>query len=109
MFHDREEELSRLEEALLEQEEEAAEEIEETKVLGDLEEFLAEEELPAIEEDFTAYSNLPSDVDLDDYSEDVYEGKKDSLSGLSIFFLVVTTLLFCFLLYIFLWYKGVLG
>lgn len=107
MFHDREEELNRLEEALLEQEDEPAENVEETKVLGSLEDFFEEEDLPPVQEDVTAYSNLPSDVDLEDFSEDVYAGKKDPLSGLSIFFLVVTTLLFCFLLYILLWYKGV--
>lgn len=108
MFHDREEELSRLEEALLEQEDETAEEIEETKVLGDLEAFLQEEDLPPAQEDFSAYANLSSDVDLEEYSQEVFKGKKDSLSGLSIFFLVVTTLLFCLLLYIYLRFKGVL-
>ena len=71
MFHDREEELNRLEEALLEQEDEPAENIEETKVLGSLEDFFEEEDLPPVQEDVTAYSNLPSDVDLEDFSEDV--------------------------------------
>lgn len=109
MFHDREEELSRLEEALLEQEDSPEEEIEEIEEIEEEFDEFEEEELPPVEEDFTAYSNLSSDVDLEDYSEEVLGGKKDPISGLAVFFLVVTTLLFCFLLYIFLWYKGVLG
>ena len=90
------------------EEDKLLEEIEETKVLGDLEAFLEEDEQPPVEEDFTAYAKLSSDVDLEEYSEEVYRGKKDPIGGLAIFFLVVTTLLFCFLLYIYLHYKGVL-
>ena len=84
MFRDREEELVRLEAALLEQEEEV-EEDEEYE-----EEEYEEEALP----DFDAYNADVVDEDLEEFSETVYQGSgKSPLGFLAVLLILVSGLL----------------
>ena len=84
MFRDREEELDRLEAALLEQEEEV-EEDEEYE-----EEEYEEEALP----DFDAYNADVVDEDLEEFSETVYQGSgKSPLGFLAVLLILVSGLL----------------
>lgn len=96
MFKDTKEELQRLEEQLLSQEPQAHTEDELDALL---EQFLNEpDEEPAAQtrtvyqnysngygderKEFRAYNTDKTDRDLDAYSDDVYEPKKESLTGL---------------------------
>ena len=84
MFRDREEELDRLEAALLEQEEEV-EEDEEYE-----EEEYEEDALP----DFDAYNADVVDEDLEEFSETVYQGSgKSPLGFLAVLLILVSGLL----------------
>ena len=84
MFRDREEELDRLEAALLEQEEEV-EEDEEYE-----EDEYEEEALP----DFDAYNADVVDEDLEEFSETVYQGSgKSPLGFLAVLLILVSGLL----------------
>ena len=86
MFRDREEELDRLEAALLEQEEED-EEYEEDE--EEYEEY-DEEALP----DFDAYNADTVDEDLEEFSETVYQGSgKSPLGFLAVLLILVSGLL----------------
>lgn len=89
MFRDKNEELKRLEDALLEQETEQVPRTEEE-----------EEEIP----DFTAYNTDFTDTDLEEFSEAVlYPPEKKSPLGFFAGFLIFLTVLFCCLVaYIFL-------
>ena len=115
MFRDAKEELARLEEALLE--EEAQEELEE--------EFLEEE--PGEDPDvyvnyandygkslrnyasgYKAYNTDTTDTDLESFSEEVYESKKEDLKGLWITALVLLIAIFGVLAWAFFRFGGVL-
>lgn len=89
MFRDKEEELRRLEEALLEDD-------------------TPEEEMPAPQQAYAAYNNDDCDVDLEEYSQEVYE-KPKSPYGLWAFLLLLMTALLCLLGYCILRYGGYLS
>ena len=114
MFRDAKEELARLEDALLE--EEAQEEPE----------FL--EEAPGEDPDvyvnyandygrnlrnfasgYKAYNTDTTDTDLDSFSKEVYESKKENLKGLWITALVLIIAIFGVLVWGFLRFGGVFG
>lgn len=95
MFRDREEELDRLEAALLESEEEEACASEEEEELPEDEEY-EEAYLP----DFDAYNNDTTDEDLEEFSEAVYEGRKRSPLGA----LAVLLVLLCAVLLALAWW-----
>lgn len=101
MFRDRDEELDRLEAALQEAEEEEAFS-EEEEYEEDCEE---ESDLP----DFDAYNSDITDDDLEEYSEEVYEGRKKSRLGLLAFLLVVLCIVLAILAWCLLKYGGYLG
>ena len=101
MFRDRDEELDRLEAALQEAEEEE-DFSEEEEYEEDCEE---ESDLP----DFDAYNSDITDDDLEEYSEEVYEGRKKSRLGLLAFLLVVLCIVLAILAWCLLKYGGYLG
>ena len=105
MFRDADEELARLEAALMESEGE-----EETP--SEEEEFFEEEEYEEEEKylpDFDAYNNDTTDEDLEQFSETVYQGHKSGPLGL----LAVVLVLLCLVLFALAWwlmkYGGFLG
>ena len=95
MFRDQKKELARLEQALLEQEE--------------TEEELAEETPAVTLPENAAYNNDLSDVDLDEFGEDVYDPPKKRSLGPMAFAFVLLTALFCFLIWFMLKNGGYLG
>ena len=101
MFRDRDEELDRLEAALQEAEEEEAFS-EEEEYEEDCEE---ESDLP----DFDAYNSDITNGDLEEYAEEVYEGRKKSRLGLLAFLLVVLCIVLAILAWCLLKYGGYLG
>ena len=106
MFRDRNEELDRLESALLEQDEPAEEEEffeEEEDTLYD-EEFDDCEEImdqpTAVIPNVRAYTNSHTDVELDQFSRQVEKGKKKGGFGIIAFLMVLLTGAFCVLAYL---------
>jgi len=116
MFRDTKKELARLEDALL------AEEVQEESE----EEFLEEEpgEDPRVYVNYAndygrnlrnyasgykAYNTDTTDTDLESFSEEVYESKKENLRGLWITALVLLIAIFGVLAWAFLRFGGVLG
>ena len=108
MFRDQEEELNRLENALLEQEEEPLEEAPEEEDFDveidtefgeeyeeEYEEDYEEEEDWEEDTSYRAYTNHHSDVDLEDYSEEVYEARPDRTLRILIWLFIVLTGLVC--------------
>ena len=91
MFRDKQEELSRLEDALLQAEQEP--EIEEVP--------------PAPVEPVRAYSNVPCDVDLEEYEEAVQ--RQGPSLGLLTFFIAILTVAFCLVAWVVLKQRGYLG
>ena len=105
MFRDRDEELDRLEAALQEAEEEE-DFSEEEEYEEDCEEDCEEEfDLP----DFDAYNSDITNGDLEEYAEEVYEGRKKSRLGLLAFLLVVLCIVLAILAWCLLKYGGYLG
>ena len=96
MFRDAKEELDRLESELLSQEDleatkrlpEIPAEEEEAFDYDELLDILTddddEEEAPEPVSRYNAYNNDTAEVELEDYSQSVYRGKKDNLMGLMI-------------------------
>lgn len=103
MFRDRDEELDRLEAALQEAEEE--EDFSEDEEYEEEYEEEEESNLP----DFDAYNSDITDDDLEEYSEEVYEGRKKSRLGLLAFLLVVLCMVLSVLAWCLLKYGGYLG
>lgn len=124
MFRDAKDELRRLEAELLAEEQREAVEAEEAYADALLEEFLNEEDEEEIlfdEEpvyrdhpgsmyrnysnnygrDFDSYNTDKADEDLDDYSEEVYSGGKDSVKGLLITAMCLLIGIFGVLLYLY--------
>ena len=118
MFRDREEELDRLEAALMDEDEEEStdEVILEDIVITpkaptyaqDLFQITEDEEDEPLP-DFDAYNSDITDEDLEEYSETVYDGtQQKSLGLLAIFLLVLAGILFV-LAWMLLKYGGFLG
>ena len=124
MFRDAKDELRRLEAELLAEEQREAAEAAEAYADALLEEFLNEEDAEEVlfeEEpiyrdhpggvyrnfsnnygrDIPAYNSDDTDADLEDYSEEVYEGEKDSVKGLLITAMCLLMGIFGVLLYLY--------
>lgn len=98
MFRDQKKELDRLEKALLEQTE-PEEEFEEDP------EEISEEEIP----EYTIYNNDATDVDPEEFSEEIDDPpKKRSMGLLAVAFFLMTGA-FCFLIWFILKSGGFLG
>ena len=121
MFRDKDQELERLTQALLEEDDdEDLEEYEDPEECEDLEDFEEEEEYldesdseeeDWIEElyptprDYRAYNTDITDTDLDTYSEEVHSGKR-GISGLAFLVWLLTMGVAVAVLYLFLRYGG---
>lgn len=103
MFKDTEEELERLESALLEQEEPTSEE---PPVAPEA--FADDDTAPDCVTDFEAYNNDAIDEDLDAYSEQVYEGKQEKNVVLYAVLFALLTGILCVFGWWVLRYSGVL-
>ena len=94
---DTEQELQRLESWLLEEEEEES----------------SQEQTPAALSSYGAgckiYNSDRTDEDLEEFSEEVYEPKKDNLTGLALLFILLCLGIICVMLYWLLRWKGVIG
>lgn len=95
MFKDKDQELRRLEDALWEQEE------------ADLPEA-PEEYGPAEAGDYYAYNADQADVDLDSYSEEVWQAPKPRFTGLITLACILSAAILLILLYLFLRFGGYL-
>lgn len=113
MFRDKDQELERLTQALLEEEDEdpeeeyedLEEEYEDFEDESDLDEEDWEEELYVHPRDYRAYNTDITDTDLDAYSEEVHRGKR-GLSGLAILAWLLTMGIALVFMYLFLRYGG---
>ena len=101
MPKDTEEELQRLEQWLLSEEEDEEEEAPQ------------EQEAPAPLSTYGAgckvYNTDHTDEDLEQFSQEVYTAKKDSLTGLALIFILLCAGILCVLAYWLLRWKGVIG
>lgn len=98
MFRDKQEELARIEEALLEDEELLADEAEEV-----FPEDVPESPYPNYGSRYKVYNADKSDTDLEEYSDEVYEGRS-GVSGLVITALLLSVALLGVMVWILLRY-----
>lgn len=91
MFRDRENQLQRLEEALLAEEEEIREDPSEEEELLQVDSTYAN-----FANGYRVYNTDRSDEDLDEYSEDVYQAQSSKRTGLWVAILLVSLLLLGF-------------
>ena len=111
MFQDKNEELQRLEALLLEEEEDDALLAEKTELSAlppepaedEVDRFFLEHTRP-----FRAYNADTTDTDLDAFSEEVWEGKPERLSGLVAVTCGLATAVLLVVLYLLLRYGGLL-
>lgn len=104
MHKDQKEELERLEAALMEMDQ--PEEPEEEDMDQWLEDLFADEEDDCVES-YDVYNTDDTDVELEEYSQDVHEGRRGG--GCLIPILLFLTLVLCALVGFMLWKMGVIG
>ena len=114
MFHDKNEELKRLEALLAEEEEDeqllSQEDAEEESDFPVVDEETEEYDIDRFYMDqtqaFTAYNSDRTDTDLEEFSEEVWEGKQQGISPLVVLACVLATGVLVTVLYLALRYGG---